>query len=154
MTSVLFVCMANICRSPALAATLRHLAAQRGIADRIKIDSCGIGWFHIGQHPDPRTFEAAKKKGILIDHRSQQFREAFLEEFDLILAVEKSIADQIKLRTKNPSHAEKIRLVSDFSSAYKGQPMADPYYMDSPGFDEMMEMVIDCCEGILKELKF
>jgi protein-tyrosine phosphatase len=149
--SILFVCMANICRSPALAATLKHLAAQKGI--ELKVDSCGIGWFHVGEHPDPRTFEAAKKRGILIDHRSQQFRESFLDEFDLILTVDPMISEQIKLRAKNPAHREKVRLVTDFSSQSKGKPIPDPYYMSNPGFDEMMETVIDCCEGILKELQ-
>lgn len=151
-TSILFVCMANICRSPALAATLRHMAAQKGWSDRLKVDSCGIGWFHIGEHPDPRTFEAAKQRGILIDHRSQQFRESFLDEFDWILTVDATIAEQIKLRTKNPNHLAKIRLVTDFSQKFKGQPIPDPYYMSGPGFDSMMDMAIDCCEGILKEL--
>jgi protein-tyrosine phosphatase len=152
MKSVMFVCMANICRSPALAATLRHDALRKGIEGRIRVDSCGIGWFHVGQHPDPRAFEAAKKKGILIDHRSQQFRDAFFEEFDLILAVEPKILEQIKLRAKGPGQAAKIRLATDFSEKYKGQPIVDPYYMNGPGFDEMMEMAIDCSEGILKEL--
>ena len=152
-TSILFVCMANICRSPALAATLRHLAAQKGVSDRLKVDSCGIGWFHIGEHPDSRTFEAAKKRGILIDHRSQQFLESHLDEYDWILTVDSTIAEQIKLRTKNPKDAAKIRLVTDFSQQFKGQPISDPYYMSDPGFDAMMDMVIDCCEGILKELK-
>src|SRR5881394_2893268 len=117
--SVLFVCMANICRSPALAATLRHLAAQKGLT--IKVDSCGVGWFHVGEHPDPRTFEAAKKRGILIDHRSQQFRETFFDEFDLILTVDPVITEQIKLRAKSPREKNKVRLVTDFSSEYKGQ---------------------------------
>ena len=153
MKSVLFVCMANICRSPALAATLRYLAAQKGVADRLKVDSCGVGWFHVGEHPDPRTFEAAKKMGILIDHRSQQFRESFLDEFDLILTVDQTISEQIKLRVKNPAQAAKIRLTTDFSSKYRGRPIVDPYYMNNPGFDEMMEIVMECCEGILKELK-
>ena len=75
MKSVLFVCMANICRSPVLEATLRHLAIQKGLGDKFHIDSCGIGWFHLGERCDARVFEAAKKKGILIDHRAQQFRE-------------------------------------------------------------------------------
>lgn len=148
---ILFVCMANICRSPALAATLRHMAVQKGVENRVSVDSCGIGWFHVGEHPDPRTFEAAKKKGILIDHRSQQFRESFLDEFDLILTVDSTIAEQIKLRAKTPLQAAKIRLVTDFSAKFKGKPIPDPYYTNHLGFDEMMEMAIDCCEGILKE---
>ncbi len=149
--TVLFVCMANICRSPALAATLRHLATQKGLP--IKVDSCGIGWFHVGEHPDPRTFEAAKKRGILIDHRSQQFRESFFDEFDLILTVDPVITEQIQLRAKSLIHKNKVGLVTDFSSQYQGQPILDPYYMNNPGFDEMMDMVIDCCDGIIKALR-
>jgi len=144
--------MANICRSPALASTLRHLAIQKGVGDKLKIDSCGVGWLHVGQHPDPRAFEAAKKKGILIDHRSQQFRPSFFDEYDLILTVDAPIAEQLKLRTQNPSHAKKIRLVTDFSKSSKGSPIQDPYYMSDTGFDEMMERVIDCCEGLLEVL--
>jgi low molecular weight protein-tyrosine phosphatase len=146
--------MANICRSPALSATLRHAALKKGAAERIRVDSCGIGWFHVGQHPDPRAFEAAKSKGILIDHRSQQFRDAFFDEFDLILAVEPKIVEQLKLRAKSPAQAAKIRLATDFSELYKGQPILDPYYMNNPGFDEMMEIALDCSEGILKEFGF
>jgi protein-tyrosine phosphatase len=153
MKSILFVCMANICRSPALEATLRHLAVQRGVADRLKVDSCGIGWFHVGEHPDPRTFESAKKKGILIDHFAQQFREAFFDEFDLILTVDSEISEQLKLRAKTKSQAAKIHLATDFCTKWKGSPILDPYYMSGPSFDELMEMIIECCDGILNELK-
>ncbi len=142
--------MANICRSPALAAALRHLAAQKGVGENLLVDSCGIGWFHVGEHPDPRTFEAAKKRGILIDHRSKQFRESFLDEFDLILTVDPTISEQVKLRAKTPEQRAKIRLATDFSKEHQGKAILDPYYMSNPGFDEMMDVVLDCCEGILK----
>jgi protein-tyrosine phosphatase len=145
MTSILFVCMGNICRSPALAATLKHLAIQK--KRDLHVDSCGIGWVHLGERPDPRSFEAAKKKGILIDHRAQQFREEFFEIFDLILPVEEEIAEQLKLRS--PAHQEKIHLVTNFSRKYKGQGIPDPYYMGKEGFDQVMDMIVDCCEGLL-----
>lgn len=154
MKSVLFVCMANICRSPALAATLRHLALKKKPKSPILIDSCGIGWFHVGEHPDPRTFEAAKKRGILIDNRSKQFRESYLDEFDLILTVDPTISEQIKLCAKTPEQRAKVRLATDFSERHKGKPILDPYYLSEPGFEDMMDVVIDCCEGILKELGF
>jgi protein-tyrosine phosphatase len=148
MKSILFVCMANICRSPALMATFKHLAAQKKLD--IHVDSCGVGWAHLGERPDPRTFEAAKKKGILIDHRSQQFEEAFFDAYDLILTVDSDISDQLKLRS--PSHKHKIKLATDFSHKFKGQPIPDPYYMGPSGFDEVMGMIIDCCEGLLGHL--
>lgn len=149
MRSILFVCMANICRSPVLEATLRHLVAQKGKADQVHIDSCGIGWFHLGQHPDPRAFEAAKKRGILVDHRAQQFQDEFFDEYDLILTVDPDLSEQLKLRAQNPKQAAKIRLATDFSSKFKGKPIPDPYYMSANGFEEMMDMIIDCCQGLV-----
>lgn len=145
MKTVLFICMANICRSPALMATLNHLAAKRKVD--VHADSCGIGWVHLGQRPSLKTFEAAKKRGILIDHRTQQFEDSFFEIYDLILTVDEDIAEQLKLR--GPQHAKKIQLASAFSRKFKGQPIPDPYYLSDHGFDEVMEMIVDCCEGLL-----
>lgn len=152
MKSVLFVCMANICRSPVLEAALRHLATQEGKADGLYVDSCGIGWFHLGEHPDPRAFEAAKKRGILVDHRAQQFQEHFFDLFDHILTVDPAISEQLKLQAKNSNQIQKIGLATDFSAKFRGCPIPDPYYMSPNGFEEMMDMIIDCCEGLLKKL--
>lgn len=152
MKSVLFVCMANICRSPALQATLQHLAAQRGLAAELFVDSCGIGWFHLGETPDRRTFEAAKKRGILIDHRAQQFQEGFFEAFDLILAVNPDIREQLLAHPGGLEHRHKIQLATDYSARFRSQSIPDPYYMSPSGFDEIMDIVVDACEGILKSL--
>lgn len=149
VTSVLFVCMANICRSPALMATLRHLAAKQNI--KLHVDSCGVGWVHLGERPDPRSFEAAQKKGIVIDHRAEQFQESFFEAYDWILAVNQDVAEQLKLR--GPQYQNKIKLATEFSAKFKGEPIPDPYYMGPPGFDQVMEIVIDCCEGFIRHLK-
>ncbi len=150
-TSILFVCKANICRSPVLEATLQHLAVQRGLQRQLRVDSCGIGWFHLGQHPDPRAFEAAKQRGILVDHTAQQFQDEFFDQFDLILTVDSDLAEQLKLRAKNQKQRQKIRLATEFSSKFKGKAIPDPYYMNPNGFEEMMEMVVDCCEGVLDQ---
>lgn len=148
MKSILFVCMANICRSPALHGTLVHLAARKKL--ELHVDSCGIGWVHLGERPDPRTFESAKKRGILIDHRTQQFQDHFFDLFDLILTVDQDIAEQLKLRS--PVHKEKIKLATEFSKKFKGQPIPDPYYMGPSGFDDVMDIVVDSCEGLIAHL--
>lgn len=152
MISVLFVCMANICRSPALMAALKHQAAKRKIGEKLYVDSCGLGWVHLGEHPDPRTFESAKKKGVLIDHRSQQFQDPFFDAFDYIFPVTHDIAEQLKSRTSDPNHLAKIHLATAFSKKYKGEEIPDPYYMNLSGFDEVMEMILDCTQGILSHL--
>jgi protein-tyrosine phosphatase len=148
MKLILFVCLANICRSPALMATLNHLAAKKKKA--LHADSCGIGWAHLGERPNPRSFIAAKKRGIIIDHRSQQFQDHFFETYDLILTVDEDIAEQLKLR--NPQYADKIKLATEYSRKYKGEPIPDPYYLSENGFDEVMDMILDCCEGLVESL--
>jgi len=152
-TSVLFVCMANICRSPALAACLKHLAAKQGLSDKLQIESCGIGWIRVGERADLRTFEAAKKQGILIDHRSQQFQDVFFEEFDLILAVNQDIIEQLKLRSHSPEHQSKILLATHYSPRFRDKEIPDPYYMSHSGFDDVMEIILDACTGLLNHLK-
>lgn len=151
-TSILFVCLANICRSPALMATLKHLAAKRGIEKKFYVNSCGLGWFHLGEHPDSRIFEAAKKREILIDHRAQQFQDEFFKEYDLIFAVDSDVVEQLKARAGSPIDREKIHLASAYSKKYKNKPIPDPYYLSRNGFDEIMEIIVDCCEGILDHL--
>lgn len=148
MISVLFVCMGNICRSPALMATLKHLAVKNKID--LEVDSCGIGWVHLGERPDPRSFEAAKQRGILIDHRAQQFQDHYFEVYDHIFTVDEEISEQLRLR--GPEHKSKIKLATEFSSKFKGQPIPDPYYMGKSGFDQVMDIVIDSCDGILSHL--
>ena len=154
MKSVLFVCMANICRSPVLEATLRHLATQQGKAGNLYVDSCGIGWFHLGEHPDPRAFEAAKKRGILVDHRAQQFQEHFFDLFDHILTVDPVISEQLKLlRSMIRRMAVKI---TDFPAP------VSPVRMFSPSPKEMVVLEMrtrfsilrDCNMGCCLEMGF
>lgn len=152
MTSVLFVCLANICRSPAMEATLRHLAVKKNLGEKLYVDSCGIGWVHLGERPDPRSFEAAKKHGIVIDHITQQFQDHFFDDFDLILTVDQDMVEQLKARATTPEQKEKILVATHFSKKFKGQPIPDPYYMGAHGFDQVMEMILDSCDGVIKHL--
>ncbi len=125
------------------------MAGQKGLD--LHIDSCGLGWAHLGERCDPRSFEVAKKHGILIDHKAQQFQDHFFDEFDLILAVEEDIVEQLKMRSKE--HSDKIRLASAFSEKHKGQSIPDPYYMGGSGFDDVFDMIHDCCSGGIKAVE-
>lgn len=149
MIKVLYVCIANTCRSPALMATLNHLALEKGI--EVHADSCGIGWVHLGQRPNLKSFEAAKKKGILIDHKSKPFEDTFFDEYDYIFTVHNEISEQLKVR--NPKYSHKIQLATAFSSRFKDQPIPDPYYMSASGFDQVMDIILDACEGFLNSIQ-
>jgi protein-tyrosine phosphatase len=147
MKSVLFVCLGNICRSPVFEAVCKHLAAKKNLD--LLIDSCGLGWAHLGERPDARSFEAAKKRDIILDHRSQQFQESFFEIYDLILVVDNDILEQLQKRS--PENKHKIHLVTKFSKRFKDKIVPDPYYMGPSGFDEVVDMAFDCCEGLLSQ---
>lgn len=134
-------------------ASLRHLAAEKGIGEKLYVDSCGLGWFHLGQHPDRRSFEAAKKKGILIDHRAQQFQEGFFDAYDYIFAVDDVVIEQLKAKAHSEAHKEKIFLATEFSKKWKRQAIPDPYYLSPSGFDDAMDMILDSCRGILRFLE-
>lgn len=150
--SILFVCLGNICRSPALAATLHHFALEKNCSDYLRIDSCGLNWLHVGEHPDPRSFAAAKKRGIMIDHQAQQFRDHFFDEFDMIFAVDREVVDQIHYHARSEKEKKKVYLATAFSKRFKDQDIPDPYYLSSSGFDDVMEMVLDSCKGLLDHL--
>lgn len=148
MISVLYICLGNICRSPALECTLRHLASERKVNDQLFIDSCGLSSFHAGQNCDPRTFAAAQKKGIHIDHIAQPFHNAFLDAYDYVFVVTEELLEQVK-ELARPEQFKKILLATAFSSRYRNQDIPDPYYLGAEGFTEVMEIVLDSCQGFL-----
>lgn len=129
-------------------ATFNHLAAQKKLP--FHADSSGIGWVHVGERPNSKSFEAAKKRGVLIDHRAQQFQDTFFETYDLILTVDEEISEQLILRS--PKDKDKIQLATAYSKKYKGQSIPDPYYFSPNGFEDVMEIILDCSEGLLNFL--
>jgi protein-tyrosine phosphatase len=151
MKSVLFVCLGNICRSPAGEAVMRHMAEQKGIEDLI-VSSCGIGDWHIGEMSDQRMCKAGNLRGYLIGKRAEQFQGEFLDQYDYILASDHEVMKQIFLHAKSPEHNLKIMLATAFSKSYKGEELPDPYYLSDSAFDEVITMLEDCCEGFFKQL--
>lgn len=152
MVAVMFVCLGNICRSPAAEGVLRHLASKHPDAD-IHIESCGIGDWHVGQLPDERMRDAAKSRGLVLASRGQQFKPEFLDKFDYILAADKAVLRDLYFHAKSPEHKAKIHLMTEFSSCYKGQEIPDPYYGGDPGFERVLDMLEDSCEGLIEQIK-
>lgn len=151
-TRVLFVCLGNICRSPTAHGVFEAMVLQRGLADKITVDSCGTGDWNIGNAPDRRASAEAAARGYDITHlRARQVTAADFDNFDFILAMDKqNLAD---LQALSPSHFNgRLALFLDFAKGDLPTEVPDPYYGDDNGFAAVLNLVESASEGLLKEI--
>ncbi|TGL88300.1 low molecular weight phosphotyrosine protein phosphatase [Leptospira congkakensis] len=151
-TKVLFICLGNICRSPAAQGALENLVNQKKLNQSFEIDSCGTSGYHDGDLPDLRTRKAAEKRGIHLTHKSRKLTLNDLKYFDYLLVMdENNFADVISL-SNDKKIQEKIFLFGQFRSD-KGEPIVpDPYYKSEIAFDRVQDLVEDCSAGFLNFL--
>jgi|SaaInl8_120m_RNA_FD_contig_21_2134926_length_577_multi_7_in_0_out_0_2 protein-tyrosine phosphatase len=147
MISVMFVCLGNICRSPAGEGMLKDMAKKRGVT--LHIESSGIGDWHQGEPPDFRIREAARRHGIELESRGQVFKPEFFSQYDYILAADESIYDALCSHAGAKEDKDKIHFMTAFSPLYKGKDVPDPYYGGKDGFEEVLTILEDSCKGLL-----
>lgn len=153
-TSVLFVCLGNICRSPLADGIFTHLVNEQGLADKFYIDSCATGAWHVGNPPDPRSILVAAKHNIdLTNLRARQFDvKSDPTKFDWIIPMDAANHQEL---IKQGTPKAKVRLVRSFDSTITGKKapdVPDPYYGGDDGFDKVYEMLMRACEGMLREI--
>jgi len=149
---VLFVCPGNICRSPALAASLQKILKDKNLDHKVFVDSCASTADYTDCEADPRMSEAAKARGILIDHRVKLFEHRFFDFFDLILAVNRETLEMLLIWASTHQQRQKIHLASEFSKRFPFQDVEDPYYGHKADFEKVLEMAEDISTGLLKEI--
>ncbi len=151
-TSVLFVCMGNICRSPLAEGVFIHLAEMKGVAERLTVDSAGTGGWHTGNAPDRRSVAVARKHGIDISRqRARQVSQADFENFDLILAMDTSnLAKLLQKVPENQKH--KIHLFMDYASGRRDS-VPDPYFGGEDGFQAVYNMLLAGCSSLLEKME-
>jgi protein-tyrosine phosphatase len=150
-TSVLFVCVGNICRSPCLEAVMKQMIKEKGLSQEVFVDSCAISSYHIGCKADHRMRLHAKQKGIEIDHIAKMFDPVFLDAFDYIFAVDNEVKKHL-LSHSTPKNKHKIYLATAFSKQYPFEEIPDPYYGGEKGFHFTLDMAYDCCLCILSKI--
>jgi protein-tyrosine phosphatase len=150
---ILFVCMGNICRSPTAEGVFRAHVRRHAPALEIEIDSAGTHSYHAGEPPDPRTVEAASRRGIdLTGLRARQVRNEDFERFDLIVAMDR-LNHATLLDRSPPAHRERIRTLLEFAGKTAPADVPDPYYGGAKGFDDVLDLVESAVEGLLAEVR-
>jgi len=150
MISVLFVCLGNICRSPALEETLRAKLIEKGLGDKVVVDSCGVEPYHPGGAANPKMIEAAKKWGISINTHSKRFKEEYFDTFTHLFAVDKKILERLN---SLPKSNKKVEFATKYSSRFRGLEIPDPFIGSDEDYPLVMEMIVDAAEGIALHLE-
>lgn len=146
---VLFVCMGNICRSPAAEGIFRRFVERAGLSEVIECDSAGTIDYHQGQPPDSRMRQAGNSRGFVIDGRARAAEKEDLAAFDLILAMDRENLADLKAMDRQGRYGKKICLFCRFASGSSAQEVPDPYYGGSSGFEKALDILEDGCEGVL-----
>lgn len=153
MVSVMFVCLGNICRSPAGEGMLLHLVENGNYSIDLTVASSGIGDWHLGQLPDARMRRAAQERGITLSTRARLFKIEDFQEYDYILAADEEVLNDLYHYAESPGDKSKVHLITVFSSSYKNEEIPDPYYGGRADFDLVLDMLQDACEGLLLEIQ-
>jgi protein-tyrosine phosphatase len=150
---ILFVCLGNICRSPTAEGVLRTLAAREAPELGIEVDSAGTAAFHTGEPPDPRTRQAAARRGYdLSRQRARIVEPVDFERFDLILAMDRENLRVLRQRAPASAH-QRLRLFLEFAPDAGLTEVPDPYYGGPNGFEEVLDLVEAATRGLLAHLR-
>ncbi len=152
-TSILFVCLGNICRSPTAHGVFESLVSKHGLNAMIRVDSAGTAAYHEGSVPDSRSQEAAASRGFsLTAIRARQVSDRDFLSFDYILAMDYANLNEL-LRRCPRAQQHKVALFAHYSELYPNKEVPDPYYGEGNGFEHVLDMVEDAASGLLLHLK-
>jgi protein-tyrosine phosphatase len=131
---------------------MNHLIQQADLSDQITCDSAGTSSYHIGSAPDRRMTMAANQRGIAMHGSARQFTKADFEQFDLILAMDRDNYAEICYLDAAGKYKGKVRLMCDFCTQHTLREVPDPYYGGAEGFNQVLDLLQDACEGLLDQV--
>tara|TARA_Y100001968_G_scaffold7184_1_gene6171 strand:+ start:141 stop:614 length:474 start_codon:yes stop_codon:yes gene_type:complete len=151
---VLFVCLGNICRSPAAEGIFKQKIKDKDIENLFFVDSAGTGSWHVGNLADSRMRETALSRGVELTSRSRQIEANDLYEFDHILVMDKDNLHAVKSLSRdqlNPVNS-KIKLILSYSKDSKFDEVPDPYYGGQNGFEKVLDLLDNAIDGLIDSL--
>jgi len=151
---ICFVCQGNIIRSPLAENLFRQLSQQQGVEGKYQLDSAGTSAYHVGEGPDQRMRQTAQERGFQYDGRARQFKPVELDQFDLIIAMDKANRRILESWVTDEAQRGKIRLMREFDpQGGVDLDVPDPYYGGPEGFARTYEIVERSVEGLLEALE-
>lgn len=152
--SILFICLGNICRSPAAEAVMRKVADDSHLGWRLHIESAAIGPWHVGDLPDKRMRRHAAARGYTLDSRAQQFNASYFQRFDIIVVMDEDNYQAVNRQARSDDDRTKIWRMADYFIHYKGRSsVPDPYYGGDSDFELALDLIEDGCQGLLREIR-
>jgi len=149
---VVFVCLGNICRSPLAEGAFRHHVERAGLSHAFEIDSAGTAGYHAGEPPDPRSVQEAHRQGVDISRqRSRKLVASDLDQFDYVLAMDRSNQRNIQTLAKGAVRAEIGLMLAEGRSSRTEVP--DPYYGGDQGFSAVWKMVDVATAALLERIR-
>ena len=154
MIRVLFVCLGNICRSPTAHGVLQTKIIERGWQYQVEVDSAGTAAWHAGKAPDSRSAAAAARRGYdLSTLRARQVTAADLDYFDYVLAMDENNLQQLRMLCPAGSRTKPQLLLQQFGQRFSLSEVPDPYYGGESGFEQVLDLIEDACEGLLRDIE-
>lgn len=133
---------------------MRHLVRDAGLEDVIEIDSAGTGDWHVGEPPDRRSQEVGRRRGMPLGGRARQIQRGDFEHFTYVVAMDGSNRDALLRLAPDEPASRRVHLLRDFDSASpKGSDVPDPYYGGPEGFEEVFDICVAGCRGLLAHLR-
>ncbi len=152
-TSLLFVCLGNICRSPAAEGVFLHLIGLQGLEDAFSVDSAGTGDWHVGRPADERMRSAAARRGIALPSRARQITRSDLSRFDHVLTMDRQNLKAVRSLAGGGEGTAEIGPLTQYCRRHSIEEVPDPYYGGEEGFDRVLDLLEDACGGLLETLK-
>ena len=150
---ILFVCLGNICRSPAAEGVMSRIVEEAGEKERFEIDSAGTGGWHVGELPDKRMRVHAFQRGYNLTHHCRQVSESDFEDFDIIVAMDENNRRNLMRLAPTPEAQKKIVMMADFADAsFHYDHVPDPYYEGAEGFELVLDLLENACQRLFDEL--
>jgi protein-tyrosine phosphatase len=150
---VLFVCMGNICRSPSAEAIFKKIVEDNGYSDHFVIDSAGIGGWYAGEPADPRMRSHAFKRDYNLTSIARKFDPATdFEHFEMIIGMDDENIRDLSMKARNTADTSKIYKMMAFRKVFKYNSIPDPYYGGDEGFELVLDLLEDACEGLFQKL--
>jgi low molecular weight protein-tyrosine phosphatase len=150
MYRLCFVCLGNICRSPTAEGVFLDLLDREGLAEKFDVDSAGTAGWHVGRRADPRSREAAARRGFDLPSRARRFEADDLARFDLVLVMDVENRRDVLELARTDEERSRVKLFRDFDpAAHPGAEVPDPYHGGADGFETVLDICERASQGLL-----